>query len=362
MTTTQVSGDRDQWADVVKGIAIIGVVLFHAASLATVGLPQRVWHVAGFGLFLFIMPVFFVVGGIFTARHLTLTFGAYLARRVWPIFYLFAAWAALYALLSLASNGRFGATLESSLILKSTLWFLAAYVVYLLIAWVLARLSVAPLIQVLGAAVLGLPFAIWFPFDAWGLGHTPHFLVAFLIGTNYGPRVLAWSQGVGWRTLGICILGASALGVLALLIRPTANVVYALLPLFVVPAVLIVSRLIQRMGKAASILATIGSASLTIYLVHPLIQSAFAWAIAVAGIAAPFYSIAYPVACTLVAVVVGTVLGRQLAFVPFLFRAPRLGNRQTDDRSIQKLPASVEERASDGVTRYASVYSPDEPL
>jgi uncharacterized membrane protein YcfT len=327
MTTTSETLERDQWADIVKGIAIIGVVLFHAASLATVGLPQRVWHAAGFALFLFIMPVFFIVGGIFTARHLTLPFGAYLINRVWPLFYLFSAWAAVYALLDPVSGGRFGATLESTLILKSTLWFLAAYVVYLLAAWLLARLAIPPKIQIILAALIGLPFAIWFPFDAWGLGHTPHFLVAFLIGTNYGSRILAWSRGVGWRALGICLIGASALGLLALLIRPAANVVYALLPLFVVPGVLIAGRLVQRFDHAASILAAAGAASLATYLIHPLIQSAFGLAIDVAGASSAPFSIAYPLVCTILAVSTGTVLGRYLGSVPFLFRAPRVGRR-----------------------------------
>jgi fucose 4-O-acetylase-like acetyltransferase len=320
---------RDLWSDVAKGIAIIGVVMFHAASLAPVGLPHTLWRGVGFGLFLFIMPVFFLVSGIYAARHLDSPFGQYLARRVWPIAYLFIAWTLIYGLIHLVTGGTLGVTVLSSVTLVSTLWFLAALAIYMLVAWLLVRLRIPAPAQVIGAAILATPFAIWLPFQAWGLGHTPHFLVAFLIGTNYGTSILAWSKTAGWRQLGIFATGALVLGVVALIFRPTANVVYALLPVFVVPAVLTVARLASRPSWLAPPLAYIGVQSLIIYLLHPIVQKAFGWGVDMLGVATSPASIAYPAAGTLLAVLISLAVARWLGPVPYLFKAPPLGVRAT---------------------------------
>lgn len=320
-------GTRDTWADVAKGIAIIGVVLFHAASLAETGIAHTLWRGLGFGLFLFIMPVFFLVSGIFGARHLDAPFGSYVARRVWPIAYLFIAWTLIYALLHLVTGEVLGATVVTSLTLVSTLWFLAALCLYLLAAWALAKLRVPPIAQIIAAAVLAAPFAIWLPFQAWGLGHTPHFFIAFLIGVHYGDRILSWSRSAGWKQVGIWGAASVALGLVAVLVRPTANLVYALLPLTVVPLVLAVARVATRITWMAQPLAFIGVQSLILYLLHPVVQKAVGWALSEAGVSASPASITYPLISAVLAVLVSVAVARWVGAVPYIFKAPAIGVR-----------------------------------
>ncbi|MRJ99902.1 acyltransferase family protein [Aeromicrobium sp. S22] len=308
---------RDSWVDVTKGVAIVGVVLFHAVSLATAAGPDRLWTAAGYGLFAFIMPVFFMMSGLFAGRHLDLPWPEYLRARVWPIAYLWVAWGLLYAGLHAVTDGRLGGTLWHTISLQTTLWYLAALAMYLVIAR--AVRDVPSWLQIAGATVVAAPFAIWFPFDAWGLGHTPHFYVAFAVATLFPARLLAWGRSVTWRMVPGLLMASAVLGAAVLAAPETRSVVYALSPLLVVPIVFALCRLLTSTGRTAEAFAALGVQSLAIYLIHPIVLETFG---AIVGDSDTALGVTFPIGATLASVALGYLIGRTLGRAPWIFAPP----------------------------------------
>lgn len=322
MSADDAPTERDHWADVAKGIAIVCVVLFHGISLDTSPTSSGLWAVAGRGIFLFIMPVFFLASGIFGSRRLDLPWWEFFAIRVWPTLYLFIAWGLLYGLLALLSSGGIGASWINSVTLRSTLWFLAALPLYWVVAWVLHRLRVPRLVQVIGATLLALPFAIWLPFSAAGLGHTPHFLVWFLVGACCGERVLHWKARASWGWLFACIGAAAIISAVTLFVPGSGRYAYVLLAVPATLIMLIIAKWLTAVPRLGRLLATFGVASLVIYLVHPIVQSLLRLALEAVGEGNGVLAAIVPILDVAIALTVSMVLWRLLGNASWLFRPP----------------------------------------
>lgn len=269
---------RETWLDVAKGLSIVSVVLFHtgpgAASQTVAG---QVWKVIDLGLFTFIMPLFFVVSGLFMGKSLAFPMGRFLKARVWPMAYLFLLWAGIWALIYLATGGTIGNDLLTSLTLQSILWYLAALALFMVIARLLVHVPTVPLIA--GATVLALPFALWSPFDGWGLSHTPHFMVFFLIGVRLRANVFRLISQPTRREVLILVGVGAVLGVVAKFIPGGPAIAYAFAPVLAVPIVLFFSEALSGINAIGKNLSTLGKNTLPVFLIHPLLLAVSAWMI-----------------------------------------------------------------------------------
>lgn len=313
---------REQWLDVAKGVSIAAVVLFHVGTVVKASTPAgRVWTLVDLGLFTLIMPLFFLVSGLFVGRSLTLPMKDFIKTKVWPNAYLFLVWVAIFAALYAATGGRLGNSLADSALLRTILWYMAALAVYMLIARAVASL---PTVAVLvGSALLAAPFALWLPFDGWGLAHTPHFLIFFLIGVRCKEWLIVVINEAGPARV-VLVLGVGALlGVVAKVIPGGEVAAYALAPLVAVPLTLVASKRAAGWQSVAGPVSALGRNTLPVFLLHPLVLGAISWALDEEGLAVGIWPWILPALVTAATVAASLALWKILRWVPGLFQAPR---------------------------------------
>ena len=319
--TPAYAADRSQWVDVAKAVAIIGVVLFHAGSLASVNdQAARVWRVVDIGIFTFILPLFFLLSGLFVGRSLGLPQLAYLRTKVWPVAYLWIAWSSLFVVLFWVTGGRLGATVLATLTLHTILWYLAALAVHLTVAR-LTR-TVPASIQLAAALLLAVPFAILQPFEGWGLAHTPHFYIFFLVGVLLRDQIIE-AVRVG-RAVHMMIFVAVGMLLLAVagVLPQTDRVVYALAPLVAVPIILIISRMLTGWSVVAGPAAYLGRRTLSVFVTHPLVIQLVGLAVVDRNVGVAFAGL-LPIFALSIALVVGLAADLILGRVPGVFGPPR---------------------------------------
>lgn len=303
------------WIDVAKGIAIIGVVLFHAGSVAPPSTrAASLWTQLDIVIFTFILPLFFLVSGLVMGRALELPWRQFLIKRPLPLVYLFLLWSAIFAIVALASGGRIGWSLVQNLTLQTVLWFLPALALHMVVARAARR--VRPLPHLIVAALIAVPFAVWFPFDGYGLTHTPHFYVFFLVGVLGRDVVLRKASQARFRDFAVLLVGGVVLLGLALVVSPLRSVAYALSPLAAVPAILICSVWLSRLQIIGGGLSYIGRRTMPIFLVHALVLQVAIWLISTDGI----HSGAIELFAPLIASIAGVLFG---LLVEVLFRNTR---------------------------------------
>lgn len=268
---------RETWVDVAKGVAILLVVLFHAGGyVPTTTTAGSAWELVNVVLVSVRMPLFFLVSGLFIGKALfSQPARRFLRNKPWPPLYLFVLWGLIFAGLHAVTGGAFGESAVDSLLLQTTLWYLAGLAVHMSAAWVIRGLP--PAVQIGGAALLAVPFAVFFPFELGGFAHIPNYFVFFLIGCHARPALTGFVKRTGRLRAGLLLTTCVGLLGVAVVLRKVlpeiqelqAAILFALLPLAAVPFALICCHAIAD-TRAGTRLAWLGRHTLPVFLIHPL--------------------------------------------------------------------------------------------
>lgn len=269
---------RREWADIVKGIAIVLVVLNHTGEgLASAGLAQRppAWVMFHDLSFTFMVPVFFMLAGWFSqvsSKTLPQRARVLLTNLVYP----YLLWSFLQAALMIITNaGNNGAAWRDlpGILLNGWMqfWFLHGLILLMLTDWVFRAMRTSPEIR-LAFAVLLMSMTIYgFPWP-WVLGRLSANIIYFEAGVFLATMNLAIAR---LRTL----LLLAGMGGLLLVTLQTHGAGYQtpLRPfaaLAGIAACCAVSRMISLRGNPVSkLLQTAGKYSLQIYVLHSILSA-----------------------------------------------------------------------------------------
>ena len=198
-TAPAVTSSRMQWMDLLRGVAVILVVILHAASIPmSTGSGSREWILANRYLEPFRMPLLMFLSGMLLPRSLAKPLPQYLwgkyAAIVWPA----AVWMVLYGVF-VYRNGPFELTYW---ITGDYLWFLLALCLCYAAAAVLRKV---PFLLV-AATMMVVVVLVEVPS---GLPHkTLYYGAFFFLGAWAGPRVERWARAPWMLVAAMAVLAA----------------------------------------------------------------------------------------------------------------------------------------------------------
>lgn len=277
---------RSGWIDVAKGLGILLVVYGHVArGLANSGIPIDPWWFATLDalIYAFHMPLFFLLSGWFFLGSLARRGPRdYLATRVGTVLWPYVLWSLLQGGIELAMSRwtshplALGEVLALAWAPRAQFWFLHALFLISLIA--LALCVRRPRAGVSALLAIGLVSHFLQQVD-WptALSTVASMLVFFAAGAWLGARGLG-DAALRRLALAGVLGGAVALG-LVLILAPTPPGEWVLLSNLIaaglgIAATCGVSLVIAaRPGGLARGLASLGRASMAIFLAHILVTS-----------------------------------------------------------------------------------------
>lgn len=327
--------DRIQWMDAARGLGIILVVFGHVErGLVSSGIATTAWwQVADYTLYTFHMPLFFMLAGFNVPRPLSRGRSEYLKGKLWTIAYPYFLWSliqgTILVLLTSSTNGKYGAEELLSIPWKpmSQFWFL----------WVLMACQLVIAIVGVRAAVLA-PLAVasfvasQFTQDL--LSHALHSLPFFLAGVLLADRA---SEARPTGPTPIVAVGWAVFAVLVYLSLREVSLdefeSFWALPASIVGIAVVVWAALMLSGEALDVVAYLGTASMTIYVMHVLASAGLR--IIMTKLHVPTVDWLYALACTLVGLVVPLVahvlLGRfNLLWVLGLAPIPKSKRRASE--------------------------------
>jgi uncharacterized membrane protein YcfT len=349
--------ERETWVDAGKGIAILGVVFFHAVLVtADVGLDWR-WRGISDLLDTFRMPLFFLTAGLFAAGVLAQPFRVLLHRRIARLLWLYVLWSAAWVVVFQVvpwprPDVPRPAWSELPLLLvwpNATTWFVYALALFLAVTWCARRVPTGALV---GGAVLVSVVASQVdtgnaPIDKMGT-----YYVFFAAAARLGPRVRELAPRLGGRhaavlapvyvVVAVAVTGTGLVWVPGVRLGVSAVAVVA-----GVAAAVALSRV-----RSAGWLVTLGGSTLPVYLLHsyPLLV-AVALLAPHRAVLEPWAPLVAP-ALTVVAVVVPLVVHRGTRGAPGLYDLPRRLERALDPQrpaaSRRGLPGTAAGSVADG--------------
>lgn len=282
--------------DIAKGIGIILVVLFHSwrgIVAADIGLDTPGWRFADHAVYIFHMPLFFFVAGLFAVPSAAKTPLSYLRDKTVTVYYPYLLWSAISLTAAILLEERLNhdlAITTSRFLLVPVLpkfhyWFLFTLMLYYVVAaWVRDARKLLPL------ALLMLPLAE-LPTLNESIGRYLHFYLFFVAGMAFSRRAASLPLR-GWQWSGLFCLACAILSYW-LDWRDTQSLVLVPAALAGVHCVLGAARAFPQ-GHAGEALAILGSHSLAIYLTHILAASGTRILLTAAfpGTAAPVHLVA----------------------------------------------------------------------
>lgn len=170
------TGDRFAWVDYAKGICLVAVVGFYAATYVEKASGDAGWMQLWIDFARpFRMPDFFLIAGLFLARTIDRPWPVYLDRKVLHFAYFFVLWTTIYFVLrqSLMDDNPHGGSLWQEYLRWyidpfHMLWFIAMLPVFFIVTRLLRRvpwLVVLPLAALLQVAE---PESGWRHLDRFG--------------------------------------------------------------------------------------------------------------------------------------------------------------------------------------------------
>jgi len=335
--------ERQLWADVAKGAAVMGVVHAHVVGKHLVALDGGFSEglLGFFRATVFLaspirMPLFFLISGFFAVRALSLSWRELLSRKTLFFYSIYLLWLLIQTGLflgqenirtSVARNGwQF---LLQATVDPTNLWFLYALALFFPLAkWALA----APRLSLVLGGLLALSPVAGLSVGQGNLGQLPLYFIWFLAGCT-GHRFVSW--WAGRVTLARLLVVALAFGITMLLL-PDAHTLKPLVHLLASGAGtalglgLSVLGVRRFPGMGGFLARHVGRHTLPIYVLQmPLIVF---WHLAVSSTplftallaACPVCAVCYPFLLTLAVSAAARLLQWVLAPpFPFLFQQPR---------------------------------------
>lgn len=279
---------REGWADALKGLLVVLVVLWHVVLKSTLqvdwqlGLPvPGAWGLTVDTVWPFLMPAFVLVSGVFAAGALDRPWSAVLRPRVLRFAWLYLLWSLIHtaALWAFPEFPTFvprsvAEFVEAVTISPMSTWYLYALVLYFVVAKALRR--VPPVVVVAAAAALSVVVSSGLVEVVSNRGQLLGDLVFFVLGASLAPWLRRVVPGVRLRVvLGLLAVYAAAFAAVRATGSATVPGAWLALSLLGSGAVLAASPWLARLRAVGAVLARLGRRSLPIYLLHmPLLALA----------------------------------------------------------------------------------------
>ncbi|MDO8733155.1 MAG: acyltransferase [Actinomycetota bacterium] len=224
----ETSRPRIEWMDLVKGTAVLVVVLFHSVnhmeSITKDDSVSAVWFTSMNVLEPMRMPLFFMVSGMLAAGAISRPWRRS-RRRTYGMTYLYILWSAIFfTVVALYVNSGFVAAISQFpgrlLVGSSGYWYLYALLLYFIVAKLLCRYPAWIIVALaIGLNLLRAPVAQWnrdfmVNLDA-GSAMTSIVtnLVFFLIGAYYKELLAQITRWASWLWVAGLLVPAIAYGI-----------------------------------------------------------------------------------------------------------------------------------------------------
>jgi fucose 4-O-acetylase-like acetyltransferase len=322
---------RVQWVDCCKGLCILFVVYGHiVGGLEAAGVLRSIstFLVLRDWVYLFHIPAFFFLSGLFAQRACDQPFVSFVRGRLRVLFYPYLVWTAIF-LLSQFVMGRFVNTPPSlSRALRCLwepygvgLWFL--YTLFLIsIFFASFRRWRIPPVPILLICLVGYILSHYYVFGFWYvLNESMSYSIFFMIGGCYPGILSAPVANVRRPLLMAAGVGLFVLMTLSQVVHLDAGGLLKLSrALLGIAGVVLVAMAVAR-TVAAGLFASLGTYSLEIYLAHPLWGTASRAILLRSGVHAPLVFVVCGVLLGVTGSVAMAVLCKRFEF-PYLFRWP----------------------------------------
>ncbi|NMA78018.1 MAG: acyltransferase [Actinomycetales bacterium] len=285
---------RMAWADIARALSIILVVSYHA-GVSGIGafLPSDVsrttehWRTANLILVPLRMPLFFVVSGMLAASALSRPWRKVSRPRVFNLLWAYLLWSVIFAATAWPRYAPetpweyFQKGMRDMVVVASPYWFIAALPLFFLVTrWCRSRPWL--LLAALFGVYLASPYLVSalrelgpeFSRPATGVRRLTEYAVWFaagyvlsgklkILGAKKRPRIAAVASIVCVPLCWMAVMGDLSTG--------TERVVKLAASISSILAVLALSTLLGALPAVAQLGRHIGSRTLVIYLIHPLV-------------------------------------------------------------------------------------------
>lgn len=274
---------RYEWVDAVRGFVVFMVVLmhlgiYHFLPMAEGTQAAGAWAAISDVMQLVRMPALLVLSGwLLSSRVRAGLFNRRTLHTVGANAYLYVLWLTIYAVVMSARGTTEFAHAPGwdsfwSHLLKpqSTLWFLAALIVYTVL---LSLLRKVPLwITITALSVISWVSAVYLLPGDFGLwANIPQYAIFFALGVSAGPVVKAIGRRAWWALLGSVVTAAAgwliALG-FAYVGLPTYPLTLVMSVALVMVLFAIAAILARHLGVALRPAAWVGRRTLAVYVLH----------------------------------------------------------------------------------------------